>query len=294
MILNRQNIKNAFVGFNAIFNEAFEQAEPLWPQVAMEVPSEASEETYGWLGQSAQFRRWLGDRVVQNLKAHDYTVRNESYENTIGVDRDDMEDDRYGVYRPLLAQMGRSAAEHPDHLVFSLLKSGFSERCYDGQYFFDTDHPVGSTTVANTDAVAGTGEPWYLLDARQAIKPLIFQKRRDYQPVWMDEETDEAVFSKRQLRYGVDARVAAGFGLWQMAWGSKQALDAANFAAARTAMQSFVNDAGEPLGVVPNLLVVPPALEEAGCELLKAERLANGATNVWKDRAELLVVPWLV
>jgi phage major head subunit gpT-like protein len=44
---------------------------------------------------------------------------------------------------------------------------------------------------------------------------------------------------------------------------------------------------------MPRLLIVPPALEAAGLEILNAERDAAGATNVWRGTAELLVVPWL-
>ena len=50
---------------------------------------------------------------------------------------------------------------------------------------------------------------------------------------------------------------------------------------------------GRPLGIKPNLLVVPPALESKGLKLLNSENAAGGETNEWKGTAELLVVPWL-
>ena len=55
----------------------------------------------------------------------------------------------------------------------------------------------------------------------------------------------------------------------------------------------LLGDHGRPLGVMPTHLVVPPALREAGLEILNAERDAAGATNVWRGAATLLVVPWL-
>jgi phage major head subunit gpT-like protein len=94
-------------------------------------------------------------------------------------------------------------------------------------------------------------------------------------------------------RYGVDARVNVGFGFWQQAFASKQTLNAAAYAAARAGMMSVKSDEGRPLGIMPRLLIVPPALEAAGLEILNAERDAAGATNVWRGTAELLVVPWL-
>ena len=291
MIINNANLNALYTGFKTVFNEAFGATPSDYEKVAMEVPSATRQETYGWLGQTTKFREWLGDRVIQNLEAHDYTIKNRSFENTIGVDREDIEDDTFGVYRPLIAQLGEDAKRHPDELVFQLLADGFTQTCYDGQYFFDTDHPVAGQSVANTQG--GTGTPWFLLDTSRVVKPFIFQKRKDYNFVAMDNETDEAVFMRKQFRYGVDARVNAGYGLWQLAYASKQTLDLTSYADARAAMMSFKGDNGKPLGIRPTLLVVPPALEKQALDVVQAERLANGATNTYRNTAQVLVSPWL-
>ena len=296
LIVNRATLTAAFTGFKTTFNQAFSTAANDWDKVAMTVPSQTRQETYAWLGSTTRFREWIGDRVIQNLGTHDFTIKNKSWENTIGVNRDDIEDDTLGVYTPLFQQLGQDAKTHPDELVFALLKDGFGQTCYDGQYFFDTDHPVlgadGSpTSVSNMQT--GGGEPWFLLDASKAVKPVIFQKRRDYQFVAMDSLTDEAVFSRKEFRYGVDARVNVGFGLWQVAYGSKDTLSAANYGAARAAMMGLKGDQGKPLNIRPSLLVVPPSLEGKALEILNAERTAAGATNVYKGTAQLLVTPWL-
>ncbi len=70
-----------------------------------------------------------------------YTITNKDFEVTVGVDRNDIEDDNLGVYGPLMQEMGVSAAQQPDDLTFGLLAQGATETCYDGQCFFDTDHP---------------------------------------------------------------------------------------------------------------------------------------------------------
>lgn len=296
MIINRTTLAAAFKGFNTLFNDAFAGALSQYDKVAMTVPSTGSEETYGWMGSTTQFREWLGDRVIQNLKSWDWTVKNKDYENTIGVDRNAFEDDKLGVYAPVFRQLGMDAKQHPDLLVFALLKAGFSGLCYDGQYFFDSDHPVvqaDGTTANVSNTGGGSGEGWYLLCTNRAVKPLIFQKRRDYQFVSMDAPTDEGVFSRKEYRYGIDARVNVGYGLWQLAYGSKQTLDVTAYAAARAAMMGFKGDGGKPLGIIPDLLVVSPANEKAGMEILQAERLASGADNVYRGTANLLVAPWL-
>lgn len=295
MIINQASLAAAYTGFKTLFRNAFEGAPSDYEKVAMVVPSTKAIEVYPWLGRTTGFREWIGDRVIQNLMAHDFSIRNKSFENTVGVDRDDMEDDSLGVYAPMISQLGVDAKTHPDQLVFALLAAGFSTPSYDGQNFFDTDHPVrsGGSEVSVSNHGGGSGTPWFLMDTTRAVKPLIFQKRRDYSFVAMDRPDDEAVFSRKQFRYGVDARVNVGFGLWQLAYGSKQALDADSYAAARTAMMGLKGDNGTPLGIRPTLLVTPPSLEKQALEVLKAERDAGGATNVYRDTAQLLVTPWL-
>jgi phage major head subunit gpT-like protein len=296
MIINTANLDALRVGFSAAFARGLSQAPSLYGRVATTVPSTARENKYGWLGKAPGMREWIGPRAVQGLSEHSYSVVNKPFELTIGVDRDDIADDNIGVYAPLFEEMGYSAAAHPDELVFKLLKAGFATACFDNQYFFDTDHPVldengVAQSVANTDGGAGT--PWFLLVTNRALKPLIFQQRKSAEFVAKDRVTDDNVFDTREYRYGIDARHNVGFGFWQMAWGSKQALDAAHYATARAALSGMKGDFGRPLGLMPNLLVVPPALESAGRKLLNSEYGAGGETNEWKGTAELLVAPWL-
>jgi phage major head subunit gpT-like protein len=296
VIINRGNLTALFTGFKTVFNGAFEGAASDWDKVGMLVPSTTSQETYAWLGMSTRFREWLGDRVIQNLKSHDFTIKNREFENTIGVRRSDIEDDQVGVYKPLFQQLGYDAKVHPDELIFALLAAGFASKCYDGQNFFDTDHPVedeDGNEVSVSNMAAGAATPWFLLDASKPLRPFIFQRRRDYSFVRMDSDTDEGVFNRGEYRYGVDARANAGYGLWQLAFGSQLDLTAANYGAARTALLSMKGDRGKRLGVRPSLLVVPPSLEGAGLEVLQAEKNANGATNIYRNTAQLLVTPWL-
>jgi len=99
---------------------------------------------------------------------------------------------------------------------------------------------------------------------------------------------------RKKYRYGVDARVNVGYGLPHLAYASKQALDVTNYSAARAAMAGVKGDKGKPLAINGNLLVVPPSLERAALEVVKADRNANGATNVMQGTAEVMVCPWLV
>lgn len=60
----------------------------------------------------------------------------------------DIADDQYGVYTPLISEMGLSAKKHPDSLTFDLLGDGFNKKCYDGVSFFSDKHPMGGTDKA--------------------------------------------------------------------------------------------------------------------------------------------------
>lgn len=298
MLVTTDNLNKLRVGFSAAFKRGLQNtAAPMSPKVAMTVPSSTKEQTYGWMGKLPRMREWIGPRVVQNISESSYAIKEKAFELTVGVDRDDIETDNLGIYSTLFEAIGEATIMDPEQLIWDLLKAGFATNCYDGQFFFDTDHPVidanGDTiSVANTDGGAGT--PWFLLDTTRVVKPLIKQVRRDFgEIVAKDRPTDDNVFDRNQYIYGVDARMNFGFGFWQMAWGSKQALNAANYAAARAAMQGFRSDNGRPLGISPNVLVVPPALEGAGRALLQSQLVNGGESNPWAGTAELLVVPWL-
>lgn len=283
-------LADLYTAFSAKYRNAFNGAPSMWSKVATEVPSSGSKNTYSWLGAWPAIRKWLGDRVINELGAHKYTLENEPYETTVEVDRDHIEDDELGIYGPMFEELGRATGMFPDEMVFGLLALAFAEKCYDGQYFIDTDHPVGEGVVSNHGG--GGGTPWFLLDTSRALKPLILQPRRKFALTALDKPTDQNVFMRKKFIYGADGRYAAGFGFWQMAYGSKQALDGEHYGAARAAMQGFKSDAGRVLGIKPNLLVVPPSLEGAGLELLTAEKI-DGTTNKWRGTAELLVCPWL-
>ena len=296
MLLTPTSLRALFTGFQTSFQQGFGGVQSQWNLVAMETPSTTAEETYGWMKDIPGFREWIGPRVVHNLEAAGYTIKNKPWELTVGVDRDAIEDDKFGICAPMFSEMGRQTASFPDTLVFPLLKAGFTTPCYDGQYFFDSDHPVigadgGTVSVSNVQA--GAGAPWFLLDLSRMIKPVVYQKRRAFNFVRMDAATDQVVFDQKKYVYGVDGRANVGYGFWQLAFGSKADLTHDNYSAARSAMQGFKRDHGQPLGINPTHLLVPPSLEGKGRQILENQRKANGEDNEWKGTAQLVVVPWL-
>ena len=291
MIINQGNLKALFVGFQNLFQDAFDATPVEWSKMAMPANSKTSEEKYGWLGNFPKMKEWIGDRQYENLQASDYTVKNKKFESTIEVDRSDIEDDKIGLYTPIFKELGRAGQAHYDELVYDLLTQGFDNVCYDGKPFFSAEHKSGKKTVSNMGT--GTGNPWFLMDASRAVKPLILQKRQEVKYRAMTDPNSEGVFRTDKFVFGADSRDNVGYGLWQMAYGSKGALTAANYAAAREAIGSAKKDNGQPIGLRGTLLVVGMSNEAAGREILIAERNTAGATNVWRNTAELLVSSYL-
>lgn len=295
MIINQANLTSMYLGFSGVFNEAFKNTPSFIDRIAMVVPSSSRFNDYKFMLQFPMLREWIGDRQVRSLAAGSFQIMNRDYEATVEIDRNDIEDDQLGIYQPIVAELGRAAKQHPDMLAAELLAGGFATLCYDGKPFFAPDHPVGEKTVSNSGG--GSGTAWFLLDTSKAVRPFIFQKRSEPQLVRQDAPEDEQVFMRKKIRYGVDYRGAVGYGLWQLAYGSRQELNSSNYAAARAAMMALKNEEGRPLGITPNLLVVPPELEAQAKEILMAELVGvagGGAkTNIWRGTADLLVVPWL-
>ena len=297
MLINRSNLRDLQVGFKANFQRGFAGVKPTYTQISTVVPSSTGAEDYAWLGDWPKVREWIGPRVVKNLAEHGYSIKNKEWESTVSVPRPRIEDDQHGIYAPMMEEMGRAVAAHPDELIFDLLVKGFATNCYDGQYFFDTDHPVidpetgAAASVSNVQT--GSGAPWFLFDTTRALKPLIFQDRKKPEFVSKEDPDDERVFDRNEFVYGTYSRCNVGFGFWQMAYGSKAALNQANFRAARNAMMSLTSDEGRKLGIKPNLLVVGVSNGDAARELLKAERLANGASNVDLNLVQILEAPLL-
>ncbi|HBE9179116.1 MULTISPECIES: Mu-like prophage major head subunit gpT family protein [Serratia] len=149
MLVNVKNVKNVFINLKATFQNAFNQTPTEWNKVAMLVPSTGKENDYSWLSRFPKMREWIGDKTVRALEAFNYTIRNKDWEATVEVDRNDIRDDQLLGYAIQAQSAGQSAAELPSDIVYELINKGFVNLCFDGQPFFDTDHPVAGASVSN-------------------------------------------------------------------------------------------------------------------------------------------------
>lgn len=275
-------------------------ANPIYKLLATIITSNTVSNTYGWLGQFPQLREWVGDRVIKDISEAAYQIVNKKYEATLGVDRAAIEDDNFGQYRVLAREMADEVERFFNSNIAALLKGGFTNLCYDGQAFFDTDHPVypntdGTGEAENVSNIVGdgTGSPWFLLSLRGSLKPLILQQRTAPEMEEITDTQQQTVFMKDQYLYGIRYRGSFGYGLWQQAVASKTPLTVANYEAARLRMRTFKRDGGNPMGIAPTHLVVDPSNEAAGRTILEMQFLAGGGSNPNFHSAELVVADWL-
>lgn len=158
MPLTRSDMPNLLEdGLKTVFFEALDATVGDYERIATIVPSESDQENYAWLGAVPAIREFTDERMPLGLLEHDYSIRNKTWESSIAIERAAIEDDKLGQIRLRVMSLAREAKRHMDELVFSLLKSGFAAKCYDGQYFFDTDHAEGESgnqSNKGTDALS--------------------------------------------------------------------------------------------------------------------------------------------
>jgi len=232
MIINKSTLDGLSKNIKTSFQKVFGLIQGLYKDTTMVVPSTGSENDYKWLTDWPAMREWIGDKVINALKGNNYIIANKDFEATIEVDRNDIEDGNLGGVSVQAEMSGQSAGELYDDLDAAVKNAAFAARCYDGQFFYDTDHPVeakdGSTVSVSNKGTAALSN---------------------------------ATLSAAQASYG----------------------------AARIAIMQLKRDGGAPLGLMPGLLEVPPALEVVAKMLLENEKLADGSPNPYRGTAKLKI-----
>jgi hypothetical protein len=76
--------------------------------------STGADEDYGWLGAVPQMREWTGDRIFNDLRElATYVVENRDYESSVRIPKNAIDDDRYGLYGDVVANMADEGAQAP-------------------------------------------------------------------------------------------------------------------------------------------------------------------------------------
>lgn len=219
MLITQNQLSAVYTGLKNVFQEGFMMTgsgiEDDWKQVALEAPSETEQEEYGFLRNMSNIREWIGDRYLQSLVEASYIIKNKHFEGTIAVPADKIADRKLGNFNIPTKQLGQNARVFPNRLVFPLLAAGFTNRGFDGQYFFDANHPVmrpdgGTDLVSNNQG--GAGPAWFLLDTTKIIKPVVYQNRQPFNFASLtDMSKSDHVFMRNEYLFGVDGRCNVGW-----------------------------------------------------------------------------------
>lgn len=295
---------------NTAFNKFLTVAPALYQEFSIIVPSTAGSNIYPRMSEIPGLREWVGERVVHELEANGFEIRNRTFEETISARREDLEDDQFHVLTPAIQQLGYNASVLPDELVFDTFQAGATKKGWDGQYYFDQEHQtydengkvVAYSNLQTPQGTEAAGPAWYALVCDRPLKPMIYQTRRPFVITAKTSLQDGVVFSKNRFMWGVDGRCNAGLGMWQLAMKSTRPLNVDTWAAVKTAFASLRRRDGAPYGLVPTHLLVPSNLETQGKYLLNADfvpTLIAGSTaaastsNPYKGDAKLMVCPRL-
>lgn len=119
--------------------------------IAMKMSSDQASEDYGWLGMPPAMREFIGGRTPAELREFSFAISNKDYEGSILIKSKDMRRDKTGQIQLRVNQLADRALDHPASLLSTLIMSGEATACYDGQYFFDTDHAEGDSGQQSND-----------------------------------------------------------------------------------------------------------------------------------------------
>ena len=113
--------------------------------------SDQESETYKWLGMAPAMREWVGGRQPRGFRENGITIANKKYEATLEVLMDEIRRDKTGQVMVRVRELAERTNGHWAKLLSALLIAGESTVCYDGQYFFDTDHSEGDSGSQSND-----------------------------------------------------------------------------------------------------------------------------------------------
>ena len=147
MDINRKNMDFLFKSFSMNFASGIESVPDTWQKFCGTIQSGAAANVYPFLEQFGGMREWIGDRQLKNVSSRKIEVVNRDFEDTVSIPRNDIEDDQYGIYSTLIAQMGYNAGKLWQDLAVEALVS--NPKWIDDADFFSTTRTYGEFTIAN-------------------------------------------------------------------------------------------------------------------------------------------------
>lgn len=122
-------------------------------KVGMKFRSDQASEEYRWLGMTPAMREFIGGKQAKALRDAGIVIPNKKFEATLAVSVDDLRRDKTDQIMVRVGELADRANQHWNKLTSTMVMAGESTNCYDGQYFFDTDHSEGDSGSQSNDLV---------------------------------------------------------------------------------------------------------------------------------------------
>lgn len=245
MYINNENLDLIFRAAANNFQGALTGTPTVYGDLCTTIPMQTRQVTQGWIDRVPMMRKWLGNRVVNNVVSLAKPYLAVPYEHTMSLSKWDIIDNMLFNFNMAVAMQGEAVAKQPDQLLWDFMKIAASNAAlgYDGVPVYSTSHPILN---------------------------------------------------------GYAGGVPAGTPATQRNLAVSTALTYDNYVAIRAEMRSWKGADGAPMAIMPNLLVVPPALEGQAKLILEADFLSNiggnadaPQSNTYKNSAKILVNPWM-
>lgn len=155
-----QNDKLSTRGVKSMLLLALETGTAAWvTQLAMSTNSDQASEEYAWLGAPPAMHEFIGKRRLDELAEVSFKISNKDHEANIRIKSKDMRRDKTGQIQVRIDQLADRVNDYPAKLLSTLLLNGESALCYDGQYYFDTDHEEGDSGAQSNKITFDVGTP---------------------------------------------------------------------------------------------------------------------------------------
>jgi len=155
--------QQVFQEFNTTLMTAFGDTPSVWTEYGIEVPSSSLKTLHAWLVDQEQVTEWKGSRILADMGTLVWEVINRDWQIGWKFHERQIRDDLKGLTQLAIMKArsyGQKWKNHEDKLCADTVQAGVSKECYDGQYFFDTDHPVdvyGITSGTFANLFTGRG-----------------------------------------------------------------------------------------------------------------------------------------
>ena len=201
--------------------DLYASASPPWESFTTTLPSDSRIENYIFASAPSFMRPYLGFREFDKLDSFSYPVPNSDFHDGFSVLKNDVDDDKIGLYALNSEMIVRNAQNFKGFQLYKTLKGGETANGIDGTPYFGATHAAGTSAaggnVLNYTAASADGATYRMIflckDATAGIKPLLLQVRQEATSLQTDAGEISAQKNKK-YDYWVDARYGFAFGWW--------------------------------------------------------------------------------